>query len=229
MNSEELQRQYDRVLAEYRFQVDLNWRRSEYFFVLNVGILIAAATLFSSEDVPRALVALLFVIGALLAGLSVLANEAQHNYYRSARDLKGDLERRLALGELAIVTTPGMGSRLGQLGRVLTFMKIMLVTIALVDLGGAAFVIDDALATSEQEPARTVLIRVAVRQQQAWSGMVISRAREPVETRRLRSGTQALLFELQPGPYLISLAGSNLCRRKIEIGDQPLQLMTIRC
>lgn len=38
----ELERQYDLAVAEYRFQVDLNWRRSEYFFVLNIGILVAA-------------------------------------------------------------------------------------------------------------------------------------------------------------------------------------------
>lgn len=64
---ETVSRQYDRALEEYRFQVDLNWRRSEYFFVLNVGVLIASATMFSSGDVPRELVTALFVVGALLA------------------------------------------------------------------------------------------------------------------------------------------------------------------
>ena len=143
---EELRRQYDRALDEYRFQVDLNWRRFEYFFVLNVGVLIAAATIFSSDDVPRALVALLFLIGALLALLSILANESQHSYYRSARTLKQELETELNLKEVALATTPGMGSRFGRIGRVRTFLKIMLIAIALVDLAGAAFAVDAAKA-----------------------------------------------------------------------------------
>lgn len=227
----DLEHQYDRALDEYRFQVDLNWRRSEYFFVLNVGLLIAAATLFSADDVPRALVALLFAIGALLAGLSVLANEAQHNYYRSARDLKQELERRMELEDLAIVTTQGMGSRLRQLGRVRTFMKIMLIAIALVDLGGAAFVIDEVRATSEPRTERlAVLIRVApIKPRGTWSALVVSRAGEPAGIRRLSAGAQPLLFKLQPGAYTVALGGRRVCERRVEVRRRPLQLLTVRC
>jgi hypothetical protein len=233
MDGEALERQYDRALAEYRFQVDLNWRRSEYFFVLNVGVLIAALTLVSADDVPRALVALLFGIGALLAGLSVLANETQHTYYRSARNLKQELEQRIELEELAIVTTQGMGSTLRQLGRVRTFMKIMLIAIGLVDLGGAAFVIDDAQSASDDagEPPRAVLIHVATVDGTAdsWSALVLSRAGEPARTRRLKGRSHSALFSLRPGEYRVALGGRILCERKIEIGHRPLQLVTLRC
>ncbi len=114
----DLGRQYDRAVDEYRFQVNLNWRRSEYFFVLNVGVLIAAATMFSSKDVPRVLVAVLFFVGALLAALSFLANDVQHRYYQSARERKRAIEDALELKDLALATTPGMGSPLARLGKV---------------------------------------------------------------------------------------------------------------
>jgi len=62
----DLAEQYRLAIEEYRFQVDLNWRRSEYFFVLNIGVLIAASTLSASELLPRALVGMVFGLGALL-------------------------------------------------------------------------------------------------------------------------------------------------------------------
>lgn len=76
----ELLRQYEAALAEYRFQVSLNWRRSEYFFVLNVGVLIAASTMLASDRVPRLLVACVFAAGLLLAFMSLFANATQHGY-----------------------------------------------------------------------------------------------------------------------------------------------------
>lgn len=229
--AEDLRDQYDRALDEYRFQVDLNWRRSEYFFVLNVGVLIAAATMFSSDDVPRALVGVLFLIGVLLAVLSVLANEAQHTYYRAARAVKLELESRMQLDDLALATTPGMGSGFRRVGRVRTFLKIMLIAIALVDLGGAAFAIGDAAATSESnpEPTRTVLVHLQLDNKRAWSALVVSRDEEPVGTRRLKTVSAPVLLDLRPGEYLLSLGGNSLCQRRIEVDNRPLQLLAIRC
>jgi hypothetical protein len=105
----ELREQYRLAVEEYRFQVGLNWRRSEYFFVLNVGVLVAGATLLASDKAPRALVGLVFMLGALLASLSFLANDTQSGYYHAARDLKKRLEERLDLGGGALATTPGHG------------------------------------------------------------------------------------------------------------------------
>lgn len=226
-----LLRQYDRALDEYRFQVDLNWRRSEYFFVLNVGVLIAAATMFSSEDVPRALVAVLFLIGALLALLSSLANEAQHSYYRAARALKSKLEKQLGLEDLALATTPGMGSSFKRLGRVRTFLKIMLVAIAIVDLGGAAFAIEDATADPKSRPPspRTVLIHLESAKARSWNALVVSRGEKVVESRRLPPQAGRLLLEVPPGHYLVSLAGRSLCQRTIEVDRNSLQLATLAC
>lgn len=227
---EELRRQYDRALDEYRFQVDLNWRRSEYFFVLNVGVLIAAATMFSG-DVPRVLVAVMFLIGVLLAVLSVLANEAQHSYYRSARALKLELEQRMQLGDLALATTPGMGSSFGRLGRVRTFLKIMLIAIALVDLGGAAFAAADAVGGSEPDPesARTLVLEVERPQSGSWSALAVSQNGEPAVSRRLKSVSPTVLLQLPPGEYLVSLAGRTLCEKRVEVSRRPLQRVALGC
>ena len=228
--SEQLQRQYDRALAEYRFQVDLNWRRSEYFFVLNVGVLIAAATMFSSDQVPQALAGALFLIGALLAILSVFANEAQHGYYRAARDLKSDLEARLELDSLALATTPGMGSRYVRLGRVGTFLKIMLIAIALVDVGGAVFAVDDVVtAGDERVLARTVLLHLESARHGKGSALVVSQEGEAIDARHLPARGGSVLLELPPGKYLISVGQRSLCQQKIEVGSAPLQLLSLPC
>jgi len=228
---EGLVRQYDRAVEEYRFQVDLNWRRSEYFFVLNVGVLIASATMFSSGDVPRELVAVLFFVGALLAGLSFLANDVQHGYYKSARNRKTDLEKRLELGDLALATTPGMGSGLRRLGRVGTFLKIMLVAIALADLVGAGFAIDKAIGASTSKPARTSLVinLEPSSPREDFSAVVVSQGRKTITSRRFPQNETSLMVSLLPGQYRIFIAGTSLCHKDLRVGDDPLQLATIRC
>jgi len=125
------------LVEEYRFQVDLNWRRSQYFFVLNVGLLVAAVGLLSAaRSAPDGMIAAVFAAGALMAALSLVANRVQHGYYRSARDAMRCAQRRLEL-DPPLATTPGMGSRLERPGRVRSFLAIMLVTLACTDLAGA--------------------------------------------------------------------------------------------
>lgn len=198
--------------------------------MLNVGVLVAASTLFASEDIPRPLVAVLFVIGAVFAVLAALANKVQHSYYHAARDLKTKLEKRMALEDLAIATTPGMGSPIDRIGAVRSFLKIMLIAIALVDLGGAGFAIADTVKATEadRQPPRSVLIHLPAKQQ-VWSVLVVSRDGAPVESRDLKRATGPLLLELRPGKYLVSLGGRTLCQRWITVGRAPLQMISLRC
>lgn len=230
MADEVLRSQYARAVEEYRFQVELNWRRSEYFFVLNIGVLIAASTMLSSGGVPRGLVAVLFGVGALLAFLSFLANDVQHGYYRSARDQKKDLEDRLELGDLALATTTGQGSGFARLGRVGTFLKIMLVAIAAADLVGVGLAIEDALGSSADGTAREAIVGIAVAETKgdSWSAIVVSRNGEPVRTKALtREG--ASLVALGPGRYLVSAIGTSICERGIQVGRGPAQVVLLRC
>lgn len=229
--NETLREQYSRAVDEYRFQVELNWRRSEYFFVLNVGVLIAAATMFASDKVPSQLVAVLFLVGALLAALSFLANNVQHGYYASARDIKQGLEIKLELGDAALRTTPGQGSPIARLGRVGTFLKIMLVALGLADLFGAGFAIDASFQSSPPALSKQrVAVQVADQKQDgAWSAMVVSQAGEAVAVRRLRPDDGEPLLALAAGDYRVSVAGSSICRRELSVNTDPLQRVALHC
>jgi hypothetical protein len=223
-----LEEQYRRAIEEYRFQVDLNWRRSEYFFVLNIGVLVAAATLLASEDLPRALVGLVFGLGALLASLSLLANNTQHSYYKSARGLKEKLEDQLQLGEFALRTTPGMGSKLERLGRVGTFLKTMLVAIAFVDIVGAGI---SAHAAFDSDPRPPNLVKVVMRlpgTEREFTA-VISQGGKVIAARTIAADEQMKPLSLEPGKYRVSILGRSICTEEMEVTTAPLQLTNIAC
>lgn len=113
LNREELWGHYDSLLAEYRFQVDLNWRRAAQLLALDAAILSAAVALAGLQAAPDVLVAAVFAIGAAVAGLAIYLTLAQHSYYRHVRSVKAAVEAELGLDALAIRSTRGMrqGSR----------------------------------------------------------------------------------------------------------------------
>jgi hypothetical protein len=227
----DLQRQYDLAVGEYRFQVDLNWRRSEYFFVLNIGVLIAASTLVASHKIPRLLVAAVFLVGLLLALLSILANETQTSYYHSARDLKRRLEDRLDIRELALATTPGMGSSIRRLGRVGTFLKIMLAAIALTDLIGAGLIAHEQWW--ESAPHRTVVVLTPGSPDRFASGarptVVVARNGQVIATREPSTRGAYHSIELEAGRYDLWTASSQRCRATLLVRDAPVQLAVPPC
>lgn len=133
----ELREQYDRALAEYRFQVELNWKRTQYFFALTTAVTAAGVGLLSSAaEVDRPFLGALFLVGMALAGLAHVVNQTQHDYYRSARDLAKSIEAELALGPYGLRTTPGMGSGRRRRLRVGSLQKWMLALIGAVNLAG---------------------------------------------------------------------------------------------
>lgn len=143
LDREELREHYGRALDEYRFQVDLNWKRSQYFFVLNLGVLVAATGLLSASKPRAELIAALFVLGAILAGVAAYANQIQHGYYRRTREVKRALEERLELGDLALQSTPGMADpNAGRTPvRVRHALTGFLAALGLADLLGLALVL----------------------------------------------------------------------------------------
>lgn len=144
--------QYRHAVEEYRFQTDLNWRRSQYYFVLCAAVLAASFTLLANADrFAGALVALAFAATFIITLLAIAASTTQHGYYREARDKKAVLEKRLGLGEFALNTTPGMGAGIARrFGKVTTFQNVVFAVLAIVSVAGFATAVGafgDAFAT----------------------------------------------------------------------------------
>lgn len=110
-DEERLFKLLDVHLAEYRFQVDLNWRRTQHLLALNSAMLAAGVGLLRlSPDDALPLAGVVFLAGLVLAVLGWLVVQTQHDYYRAAREGLERVEGLLDLRELGVRTTPAMGS-----------------------------------------------------------------------------------------------------------------------
>lgn len=130
---------YRVAVEEYRFQVDLNWKRTQYFLALNVAILSVGVGLVKLQGQDtRILVLGIFFIGCVSASLSVFATRTQHLYYRTARDRMQRWEELLQVPAPVIRTTPGMSDQKRTvrqwLGRVTTINYVLLTLLAVADL-----------------------------------------------------------------------------------------------
>ncbi len=117
----ELLELYRVVIDEYRFQVRLNWDRTQYFFILNTAVTTAAATLLATLKEWGPIVAVfVFLIGCTAAILGRQAVITGHEYYRRViyrKTLVEDLLGRLdplqqyesADAVLNLATTSGIG------------------------------------------------------------------------------------------------------------------------
>jgi hypothetical protein len=134
-----LREQYGRAVDEYRFQVDLNWRRSQAYFVLCAGVLAASfATLPERSRVPDGMSVLAFVASLVVTVAATAASHTQNGYYRAARRTMAALEARLGLEEFGLRTTPGMRSgRRRRFGRVTTLQNVVFAMLGLVSIAGA--------------------------------------------------------------------------------------------
>ena len=139
---DELYRLYEYALEEYRFQVNLNWSRTQYYLTLNVGIIgIATGIVQFAKGRVGNLTGGIYLAGAVCCALSIFASRTQQSYYRAARDHKASIEEQLVLGDLAIRTTTGMGSLEKRLGKVTTMLSVVLSVLMLVNLAGVALVL----------------------------------------------------------------------------------------
>ncbi len=130
------------AVDEYRFQLDLNARRSQYHLTLSSAVLGVGAGLVRLEgEDGRPLIAAVFAVGAVFALLAIAATATQHAYYRSARDRVRGLQRDLGLAERGLATTPGMRDERrpwwGRLGKVTTVNYFLLVVFAAIDTAAA--------------------------------------------------------------------------------------------
>jgi hypothetical protein len=96
---------------EYRFQVTLNWNRTQYYLGLNVAIIGAGTGILKLGGTQRAtlLIASVFGVGLVIAVFSLLVTLQQHRYYQVTRDRLKAIERTLRLPEaFQLKTTAGM-------------------------------------------------------------------------------------------------------------------------
>lgn len=143
LDAEVLREQYRVAVEEYRFQVELNRKRSQDFFALCAAVLAAAfALLASSDGLPRGLLAVPFLLTTIIAGFAVLVSVAQHRYYRAARDHMQRLARKSGLGDVALVSTPGMGGLARHaVPRVTTVQRVVFGTTGAAGVVGAVVAI----------------------------------------------------------------------------------------
>jgi hypothetical protein len=116
----ELLELYKIVIDEYRFQIRLNWDRTQYYFVFNTAMVTAAATVLATLKAWGAVVALfMFVLGGTSAVLGRETVTKGHEYYRRIvyrktliEDLLGRLHRLPGYtyedAALNLATTDGM-------------------------------------------------------------------------------------------------------------------------
>lgn len=145
MGREDLWKLYDIAIEEYRFQVNLNWQRSQYLLGLNALVISVGAGLVRfgappTEENGAPVTVALFVVGLVLTLFSVFAVWRQHTYYRTARDRMLDIGDLLNLGTLAVATTLGAQGDSAFKPKVQTVTYAVLGVLAAVDLFGAFYV-----------------------------------------------------------------------------------------
>ena len=97
---------YKSTIDEYRFTLELGLKRNNASFLISLGFLITASTLYRWGH-PY-LAACVYVLAALNFFLGALAVHRSHLYYRNARDQMKRLEDELHIRFLGIRTTRGM-------------------------------------------------------------------------------------------------------------------------
>lgn len=144
-DDEILWRLYAHAIDEYRFQVNLNWQRLQYFLGLNVAILSVGAGLLriGSGDQPEpdnTLPALIFVAGVGLSLASWYLVRRQQDYYRAARDRMTSIGTALEVQHLGVATTAGARTEAQPWWRkVRTVNEGVLLALAVLNAVGAAY------------------------------------------------------------------------------------------
>jgi hypothetical protein len=145
LDDEVLWRLYAHAVDEYRFQVNLNWQRLQYFLGLNVAILGVGAGLLRlgsnrQPQLDNTLPALVFCAGVCLSLASWYLARRQQAYYRAARDNMTRIAQRLRVGDLGVATTAGArGERRPWWTKVRTVNELVLVALAALNGFGAVY------------------------------------------------------------------------------------------
>lgn len=131
---------YKLAIEDYRFQVQLNQDRSQYFLVLNIGIISVASGIIQLASGPYAtLISLIYIVGFLFSVFSIIALRVQRKFYKSARDQKQRFEDILELQDTSI-TPVQRGNRIWSAVTFKNMVDVMLGVMALLNLIGAGYI-----------------------------------------------------------------------------------------
>lgn len=131
---------YKIAVDEYRLQADFNWKRTQYLLAFNAAILAAGAGVGAR---PGSAAALVFVLGAVAAVMSLFITRKQHGYYRAARDRMRRLEAALDLPqEQRTDTTSTLGGRSRSVS-VIQLVHLLFLALAAAHIVGIGVVLAD--------------------------------------------------------------------------------------
>jgi hypothetical protein len=145
LDNDTLWKLYSHAVDEYRFQVNLNWQRLQYFLGLNVAILGVGTALLrlgtrEQPDPDNTLPALVFIAGVCLSAAAWYLARKQQGYYRSARDRMTNIAELLAVSAFAVATTAGArGEMQPWWSKVRTVNEAVLIVLALLNGIGAIY------------------------------------------------------------------------------------------
>lgn len=128
------------AVEEYRFQVRLNADRSNYWFGMNIAVLVIGGAVANLDGPPWAAV-VIFLAGAATSSLCARAVHVQHGYYHSAREFAKTAAEDAGVPDL-LHTTPGMRgvATRGRL-RIVWVTSVLFMVLALVGVAGAVGVL----------------------------------------------------------------------------------------
>lgn len=138
---------YETHVAEYRFQVQLNNSRFQWWVTLDTALITVGVGLLrvGNGGDGRPLAALVFAVGVLLAGFTAVASTRQTGYYQAARAQANKVAAELGITEFAIATTQGFRQEkktwVDKLTKVRTMNYFLLSVLAAVNLVGLVYVL----------------------------------------------------------------------------------------
>lgn len=150
----ELLELYKIHVAEVRFQTEFNWKRTQYFLILNVGMIGVAGAILESAELEMAPIVIcsIFAAGLLMCLMSISALRQGHRYYRRAVLQKTKVELMLGLFnvdtqsvippfELTTSSTPGKEEAMKYLSSPDEYMRRPLVKVGQINWYIQAFLL----------------------------------------------------------------------------------------
>ncbi len=138
---EEFLELYKAALEDYRFQVQLNWGRSQYLLVLNLTLVsVATGIVQLGGGEISILVGFIYLTGVFFSIFSISALQSQRKFYRAARDQKQWFEDQLELGAAAITPAEHSTTKMSKVWTFKAFVNFMFVLLGVLNLFASMFV-----------------------------------------------------------------------------------------